>query len=327
METSTLTAAIPQSLASSQLPRLVEFRGGAMGSSLHIIATGNHGLAEDLVAWARTRVAELEQRWSRFIPTSEISQLNAQPGRPLVVSSDTITLIQCAMEARELSGGRFDPTLLQAMQANGYDRTFVSIKTPVGLPALDTRRIGLGQVEIDPATNAVTLGATTGFDPGGIGKGLAADLVAQEMIGRGAHGALVNIGGDVRCVGHGPADGSWVIAVGDDVAGVENQVVELSEGAVASSTSQRRRWVRCTEAGNEDAHHLLDVVTGRPAETAANLVTVIAARCADAEWLATAIAAEGSLDSVGAMAGGATVMLVAGDGSYSATGSPQVFLR
>lgn len=85
--------------------------------------------------------------------------------------------------------------------------------------------------------------------------------------------------------------------------------------------------MRRTEAGTQAAHHLLDPVTGHPAETAANLVTVIAARCADAEWLATAIAAEGSLGAVSATAGGATVMLVDGEGGYSTIGSPEVFLR
>ncbi len=217
--------------------------------------------------------------------------------------------------------------MLQAMQANGYDRTFVSIKTPAGLPALDTRRIGLGKIAVDHDAHTVTLGDSTGFDPGGIGKGLAADIVAEEMIEHGAVGALVNIGGDVRCIGEGPADGAWVIAVGDDVAGVDNRVVELNEGGIASSTRRRRRWTRSTKSGEVEAHHLLDPATGRPSEAAADFVTVIAARCADAEWLATAIAAEGTLPSDPSIVGNATVMLTDRHGNYSVAGNPEVFLR
>lgn len=308
-------------------PHVAEMRGGAMGSSLHIIATGDLGHVEQLVDWAHHRVCELEQLWSRFIATSEVSRLNANPGASMVVSPETAGLIRRALAARELSGGRFDPTMLQALQANGYDRTFVSIKTPVGMPALDTRRIGLGQINIDTDTNTVTLADTTGFDPGGIGKGYAADVVAAEMMARGAAGALVNIGGDVRCIGHGPARGGWVIAVGDAVAGVENRVVELAQGAVASSTSRRRRWVRDTEHGPRAEHHLLNPTTGTSSPRAADLVTVIAGHCADAEWLATAIAAEGSFDSLAQIARGAAVMMTDCDGNFSATAEAQAFLR
>ena len=114
-------------------PHLVEVRGRAMGSALHIIATGDREQGAPLVSWAQQRVAELEQLWSRFIPTSEVSLLNAHPGQARIVQAETVALVQCAMEARELSEGRFDPTMLAAIQANGYDRTFVSITAPVGL--------------------------------------------------------------------------------------------------------------------------------------------------------------------------------------------------
>jgi thiamine biosynthesis lipoprotein len=308
-------------------PHLVEHRGEAMGSSLHVIACGEQHDVNDILARAVDRVSELEQRWSRFIATSEVSVLNASPGEPVVVSDDTMELIRRALEARDLSGGRFDPTLLQAIQANGYDRTFVSIKTPVGSPALDTRRIGLGEITVDPKTHTVTFGPTTGFDPGGIGKGLAADLVAEEMVKHGAIGALVAIGGDIRCIGQGPADGGWVIAVGDTVAGVPNKTVALHEGAVASSTSRRRRWTCTTARGINDVHHLLNPATGRPAASAANFVTVIAARCSDAEWLATAIAANGSLDSSSTIIGNATAMLTDCNGRSSCVGDPERFLR
>ncbi len=306
---------------------VTEFRGRAMGSSVHIVATGAASQVQPIIDWAITRVDELEERWSRFLPTSEVSLLNKDAGSAVAVSADTMALVRHALEARNLSGGRFDPTLLQAITASGYDRTFVSIKTPVGLPALDTRQIGLGEITVDVHASTIKLGTTTGFDPGGIGKGLAADLISTEMIERGAMGALVNIGGDVRCVGQGPANGTWVINVGDDIAGVANQVLELDEGAVASSTSRRRRWQRSTEAGTVDVHHLVDPTTGRCSAQAAKLVTVIAGTCADAEWLATAIAAEGTLPSDPSILGGAAVIMTTADGTTIVAGNPDRFLR
>jgi len=58
----------------------------------------------------------------------------------------------------------------------------------------------------------VRLPAGTGFDAGGIGKGLAADLVTTEAIAAGADGICVNLGGDLRVAGTGP-DGAWTVGI------------------------------------------------------------------------------------------------------------------
>jgi len=92
-----------------------------MGSDAHVIVVGG---ADRLIDDAVTRVAELEQRWSRFLPDSEISQLNRWAGLPVAVSPDTVTLVEHAIVAWRLSGGAFDPTLLGAVMQAGYDRSF-----------------------------------------------------------------------------------------------------------------------------------------------------------------------------------------------------------
>lgn len=304
-----------------------EVAGQAMGSTVQIIATGQPARAERIAAWAATRVDELEQRWSRFLSTSEVSQINASPGTPVAVSWETIELFERALVARKMSGGRFDPTMLRAINQTGYDCTYVSIPIPAGLTQTDIRPIQFGEILVDRGARTVCVSTDIGFDPGGIGKGLAADLVAVEMIERGARGALVNLGGDIRCLGHGPADGAWVIEVGDEVAGVATRIVELSEGAIASSTRSRRHWVRREGNGLVEAHHLLDPMTGHPAESAATLVTVIASNCADAEWLATAIAAAGELPDDRSVLGEATVLLTDCDGTYTEHGPVGEFVR
>src|SRR2546428_658254 len=60
---------------------------------------------------------------------------------------------------------------------------------------------------------AVRLPVGTGFDPGGIGKGLAADSVVDELRADGAAGVCVNIGGDVRVEGDSPSGEAWTVAV------------------------------------------------------------------------------------------------------------------
>ena len=53
----------------------------------------------------------------------------------------------------------------------------------------------------DDGCTPVRLLDGVGFDPGGIGKGLAADLVATAAVDLGADGAMVSLGGDLRVAG------------------------------------------------------------------------------------------------------------------------------
>ena len=68
-------------------------------------------------------------------------------------------------------------------------------------------------IEVDHADSIVRLPPGTGFDPGGIGKGLAADLLVAEALRAGVAGVCVDIGGDLRVEGRAPNGGSWTIAV------------------------------------------------------------------------------------------------------------------
>src|SRR5258706_10311210 len=185
-----------------------EQRFRAMGSDVHIVVVGDQGLLEE----GRRRIDELEQRWSRFIPTSEVSRLNANHGVPMKVSRDTFTLVRRAIEGWRATGGRFDPTVLGDVIRAGYDRSIeaVVIHSNGGVSAL---RRNCGGIDADAATMTVTLPRESGLDPGGIGKGLAADIVATELMAAGADGVCVNIGGDLRVEGIGPQDGRWVIGV------------------------------------------------------------------------------------------------------------------
>ena len=87
-----------------------------MGTTAHVIVTdGAPGLADRAVA----RLEELEARWSRFRPDSEISRLNERPGVPVVVSPETYQLIERALDGWRLTAGRFDPTLLRELRGGG----------------------------------------------------------------------------------------------------------------------------------------------------------------------------------------------------------------
>ena len=192
-------------------PVRADTRFDAMGTHARLLIVDEPtGLSHVL----RERVLDLEARWSRFVPTSEISRLNSAGGAAVTVSEDTIALIGHAVEGWHATYGLFDPTVLGDLERAGYDRTFDEVGVQAGLAEPTTRSWlvrGCDGIEIDRARGTVRLPAGVGFDPGGIGKGFAADLVAAEAIEAGAAGILVDLGGDLRVRGlppSGPAAGA-----------------------------------------------------------------------------------------------------------------------
>ncbi|MBS1836353.1 MAG: FAD:protein FMN transferase [Actinobacteria bacterium] len=345
---------------------VVEDRFACMGSEAHVVLTGaDPGALEGLPELARARIDRLERIWSRFIADSELSLLNASPGRWHDVSDETFELVRRGLAARRATAGRFDPTMLDAVVAAGYTSSLAPVDVgPVdvmGAPhAPGVRRRsgragsdGAGSeraggehdgscgVELDPSGRRVRVRPGCGFDPGGIGKGFASDLVVDELIDAGAGGACVNIGGDLRVAGAppgvpvgtgwatAPADGvgSWVVGVEDprDPSGPVLRRLSLLDGAVATSSRCRRRWRR--EDGSE-AHHLIDPSTREPATGEVLTATVVAARGWIAEALATAAFLEGSQGAAPVVADlGATGVLVTSSGVVELPGLDAFLLR
>lgn len=273
-----------------------------MGSDAHVIVVGG---PPSLVAAAEDRVRQLERRWSRFLPDSEINLVNRWAGFPVAVSEDTRTLIEHGLVGWRLSGGAFDPTLLGAVVRAGYDRSFELLPNPPGgspgRPAPGAaagaggapdghRRLGPGVEGIVVARETVTLPAGVGFDPGGIGKGLAADLIAADAMAAGAEGVCINLGGDVRVAGSGPDGGSWTVAVEHPWSPRPLMLIGLAGGAVATSTTLRRQW----QVDGRRRHHLIDPQTGEPSASDVNLATVVAGDAWVAEILAKAVLLAGS---------------------------------
>jgi thiamine biosynthesis lipoprotein len=255
-----------------------------MGSDVHVVVVDG---ADGLVERAHRRIDELECRWSRFRPESEVSRLTALAGATVVVSDDTARLVARAMEAWRLTGGAFDPTVLGDVVRAGYDRSFERLGRRATAGASPLGR-GCPDIELDG--NAVRLPAGTGFDPGGIGKGLAADMVVRELLDAGVAGICVNVGGDLRVGGEGPGGGAWTIAIEHPLRAEPLVRVGLHAGAVATSTTLRRRW----RVDGEARHHLIDPDTGRPSRTDLTLAAVVARDAWVAEVLAKAVLLRGS---------------------------------
>ena len=255
----------------SSAPRLVA-SGPLMGSTAAITAP------EAIARQAFARLEELEARWSRFLSTSEISMLNRAGGRPVDVSSDTITLLEAAARAWLLTDGAFDPTMLGTLASLGYDRSRDEPRRRSEVPPDAMTRSDPTQILVDRTSSRAALPPGTVIDPGGIGKGLAADLIADEFAAE-AGSILVEIGGDIRAAGEPPA-GGWQIDVWNPDRTEPIQRIAIESGGVASSSTLLRRWTRAT---GDSVHHLIDPRTLIPSATGVAACTVIAGTAAWAE--------------------------------------------
>jgi thiamine biosynthesis lipoprotein len=298
-----------------------------MGTTARVIVTADRD-PEPLADRAAERLHDLEARWSRFRADSEVSRMNELAAHPVVVSRDTYTLVELAVRGWHLTDGRFDPTLLPELQAAGYDRSFElvgasrapDVRSPAHAAPFAPHELehardrrAAARIELDPIVGAVTLGEGVAFDPGGIGKGLAADLVVDELLRAGARGALVSVGGDVRAEGDAPEGEGWVIAIADPLQPERFlRFLHLERGAVASTWRTRRAW---TAPDGTPRHHLIDPVTLMPADSALAGVAVVAGEGWLAEVLAKAAFLAGPDDGATFVeAQGAAALLVDNDG-------------
>ena len=232
-----------------------------MASDAHVILVDPVEGAQELV---RSRLRELEGRWSRFLPDSDVSRLNTTPHALTFVSSDTIALLVTMNHAWRVSHGRYDPTMLSAINAAGYSTSIDGsgrTSCPSGAP-VDGGTIA--DVSIDPEASAVIVPAGVGLDAGGIGKGLAADMVVTELLSAGTGGALVSVGGDLAAAGTPPAAAGWNVAVEHPLdASRDLMTLVLGAGGIATSSTLSRRWIR----DGRRRHHVIDPITGTCAQT------------------------------------------------------------
>lgn len=255
----------------------------AMGSAVDVVVVG---ATSELLDLAKASIEHLERRWSRFLPGSDISRLNHAAGSPVHTDPATVVLLQAMGDGWRATGGAFDPTLLAPLVGLGYAASWHDQATVTSLPAGALPRVDLDRLLIDGEHNVVVAPEGMCLDAGGIGKGLAADIVAEQLLGVGALGASVSIGGDVAVRGEAPQPGGWLIGIADPLSTSQRPAevgqLALVEGGVATSGTLRRSW---HGADGTPLHHLLDPSTSRPVHHARHLVsvTVVAGTAAWAE--------------------------------------------
>ena len=273
-------------------PRVFErlFRAMNCGMGAWVVATDAQA-AEPRLAAVEAFIHATEAALSRFRPDSDLSRLNARAGRPVHVSPLLAELLALALDAARQTDGLYDPTVLEALEAAGYDRSFeqldpVAAGRPLSAPAASWR-----DVQFDPATRQVTLPVGVRLDLGGIVKGWAADRAAEMLAEVGP--CLVDVGGDLAAAGRPVEYPWWPVGVADPRdADHDLALLTLTDRGVATSGTDYRRW----RQGDAVRHHIIDPRTRRPAQTDLLSVTVVAPTAMQADLHAKVALMLGSVE-------------------------------
>jgi len=199
-----------------------------------------------------------------------------------MVSDLLFANIRAAKHADLLTDGIYNPLILSALTASGYNRSFEQIDGPCVTstePAPDWHSI-----EINLKTSGVCILAGSGLDLGGIAKGWTVSIIADELAVIGQ--CLVNIGGDM--VGRGTPEGlpGWHVEIEVPFTGEAFATVYRHDQAISTSGIDYRRWQ--TVDGSQ-RHHIIDPRTGKPAVTDVLSAMVIHPSATNAEAYAKAL--------------------------------------
>jgi thiamine biosynthesis lipoprotein len=237
-------------------------------------------LITDEAEACRAFLDDFDARLSRFRPGSELCRLNADPREEVPVSGLLHAALSAGLLAAELTGGLVDPTLLDALETGGYDRTRRAPE--LSLQAALEHAPPRAHATPDPrerwrrirlADDTVRRPPGLRFDTGGTGKGLAADLLASRLDGRFA----IDCGGDIR------VGGAHEVEVRHPLTHANFHTLEVTD-AVATSGIDTRLWLQ----DGRPRHHVIDPGTGEPAWTGLISVTALAPTALEAEALAKA---------------------------------------
>ncbi len=287
----------------------------ALGTSTFVAVRDPHEL--DLARrLAQEVLTDVDEVCSRFREDSDLSRVNACPGRWVEVDPLLVAAVAVAVDAARETDGLVHPLLGRQLVQLGYDRDFDALVDlgDAGVEEQPPTARCWELIDLDPS-GGIRIPDLTSLDLGSTGKAWAADLVATAYEQELRSPAIVSVGGDVRIAG--PGADPWPIAVSERPGDDADTIVTLDRGGLATSSTRVRRWSR----GGVRRHHLLDPRTGCPAHEVWRTVTASGPTCTAANTASTAAVVLGEEALGWLKKRGVAARLVGTDGDVRVTGT------
>lgn len=231
-----------------------------------------------------------ESLFSRTEKTSEIYKLNNR--EITVVSDETAELISEGLRYSELSGGKFDITIEPLSSLWDFSSDSPSVPSQ---DAIDAAKSHINYQDVTINGNIVTFeNESVRLDLGAIAKGYIADKVRDYLVSQGIESAIINLGGNVECIGGKTDTDGFEVGIqrpfGDDAIAS----VTIADMSVVTSGT----YERCFKENGKSYHHILDPNSGYPFENGLLSVTIIGADSCSCDALSTTCFALGLDDGL-----------------------------
>ncbi len=226
---------------------------------------------------------ELDLELSSHNKNSELYSLNSDVGMMLGVDEHLLTTLGTAEKLRSLTGGAYDYTL-------GALTELWNVNGGGPVPSADDIQDALSHSGEDKftidGTTVKKSDSKAKIDLGGIGKGMATQIILDYLATTDVQYAVVSLGGNIGVYGSKPEYGTYKIGVRDpdDESGIIGYMY-ITSGFISVSGDYERFF----EVDGKRYHHILDPETGRPADSGVRSVAVHSSNGAAADALSTAL--------------------------------------
>ncbi|MCX6766237.1 MAG: FAD:protein FMN transferase [Candidatus Moranbacteria bacterium] len=236
-----------------QVFRKLDFRALGTDISVRIVVNGKAEgeKAQGDLKKAKNIFSSKEKIFSRFDPESELCQLNKNIGIWQKASPDMLYLIGRALYYNDISGGLYDPRVIEVLEKIGYDKDFKGkdfskVELPPSFSAVEKK---LGD---DLKVDNEKIFFARRMDFSGIAKGYIVDQAAEFLKKRGWKNFLVDAGGDMNISGMNDEEKKWRIAI--EGVPEEKLMLEISGKGIATSGISRKKW----QIKGKKFHHLVN---------------------------------------------------------------------
>lgn len=216
---------------------------------------------------------------------SDVSRINNGAGEFVEVSQHTSYLVSEAKRIGELSGRALDITIYPVVKAWGFTTGENRVPGPQELSAL-VKTVDVSRIEVDEAGSRVKIPEGFMIDLGAVAKGYAGDMIKEILEECGVNRAIINLGGNIVCVGSKSMGRKWQIGIQSpyedrDIPGY----VQVKDQAVVTSGLYERFF----EENGVKYGHIMNPYTGYPVDNGISSVTIISKDGLYADALSTAI--------------------------------------
>jgi FAD:protein FMN transferase len=258
----------------------------AMGTENSIAS--EEDIPENALSKVVDRVFEIEEKMSAFKESSEISRLARNAGiSPVAVSDDVYYVLEKALEISLASCGAFDITARPLTRLWNIGRGNDSVPEKAEIEAA-RGFVGYQSLILDSSAKTAFLSFSgSAIDLGGIAKGYAADEAKRILREHNIKKALINFGGNILVLGQSPENAPRKIGIQNplSVRGACALTVDVSDKAVVTSAVNERFFIH----EGIRYHHILNPLTGFPAQGGLLSATIIDASSLLADALSTAV--------------------------------------